>query len=92
MPDSEICNLEDVSVMRDCTILEVAKLMRQHAVCGVRVFEERGGVNILVGIVTEHDLVVEILAPELDCLVITAGDIIDLHSIRCRASEDSRSV
>ncbi len=54
--------------------------MRQHRVCDVQVVEERDGQRVPLGIITDHDLVVEIMAPELDYMVITVGDIIDLHA------------
>lgn len=75
MPISEICNREVVVVRRDDTVLDAAKLMRQHHVGDVLVVEERNGAKVPVGIVTDRDLVVEIMAPELDHLVITVGDI-----------------
>lgn len=81
MPVSEICNREVVIVQRNNTILEAAKLMRQHHVGDVLVVEEHSGVQVPVGVVSDRDLVVEIMAPELDCMVITVGDIIDLHEI-----------
>jgi len=75
MPISEICNREVVVVQRDSTIAEAAKLMRQHHVGDVLVVEDRGGVRVRLGIVTDRDLVVEVMAPELDPVVITVGDI-----------------
>jgi CBS domain-containing protein len=75
MPISEICNREVVIVQRNNTILEAAQLMRQHHVGDVVVVEDRGGVRVPVGIVTDRDLVVEILAPAIDQKVITVGDI-----------------
>ncbi len=75
MPISEICNREVVIVQPNDTALEAARLMRQHHVGDVLVVEDRGGVRVPVGIVTDRDLVVEIMAPELDHAVITVGDI-----------------
>jgi len=75
MPVSEICNREVVVVRPNDSALEAARLMRQHHVGDVVVVEERGGVRVPVGIVTDRDLVVEIMAPELDQMVITVGDI-----------------
>src|SRR5690242_8806327 len=66
MPVGEICTREVVIVKRNDSVLEAAKLMRQHHVGDVVVIEERGGVRVPVGIVTDRDLVVEILAPQLD--------------------------
>lgn len=84
MPISEICNREVVVVQCNDTILEAARLMRQHHVGDVLVVEDRGGVRTPVGIVTDRDLVVEIMAPELDQMVITVGDIMapDLVTVK----------
>ena len=81
MPVSETCKCEAVTVRRDNTVLEAAKIMRRHHVGDVQVIEERDGVSVPVGVVTDRDLVVEIMAPELDYMVITVGDILDLHEI-----------
>lgn len=75
MPVGEICNREVVIVEPGESTLEAAKLMRQHHVGDVLVVENRNGVRIPSGIVTDRDLVVEILATSLDPAVITVGDI-----------------
>lgn len=81
MTVSEEGHREVIFVQRDDTVLEAAKLMRQHRVGDLQVVEDRDGVSIPVGVVTDRDLVVEIMAPELDSMVITVGDIIDLHAV-----------
>jgi CBS domain-containing protein len=81
MPVGEICNRDVIVLRRDETILEAAKLMRHHHVGDVIIVEERDGVRIPVGIVTDRDLVVEIMATELDQAVITVGDIIEQELI-----------
>jgi len=65
------------SYSRSSTIrpLEAAKLMRQHHVGDLVVVDDNGGVKVPVGIITDRDLVVEIMAPELDPAAITVGDI-----------------
>jgi len=75
MPISEICNREVTIVQRETTVHEAAKLMRQHHVGSVVVVDESKGMRIPVGIVTDRDLVVEIMAPDLVQMVITVGDI-----------------
>lgn len=75
MPISEICNREVVIVQRENTVLEAARLMRQHHVGDVVVVDEGNGVRVPVGIVTDRDVVVEIIAPGLDPSAITVGDI-----------------
>jgi CBS domain-containing protein len=86
MPVSEICNREVVVVQRDDTALEAARLMRQHHVGDVLVVEDRNGVRVPVGIVTDRDLIMEIMAPELDEMVITVGDIIAKELVTVKES------
>jgi CBS domain-containing protein len=75
MPISEVCNREVVIVRAKDSVLEAARLMRQHHVGDVLVVEDRGGRRVPIGIVTDRDLVVEIMASKLDPAVITVGDI-----------------
>ena len=79
MPVIEKCNYGAVTMQRENTVLEAAKLMRRYRVSDVQIIEECDGVSVPIGVVTYRDLVVEIMAPELDSMVITVGDIIDLH-------------
>jgi CBS domain-containing protein len=71
-----ICNREIITVQRDATVLHAAKLMRQYHVGDVIVVENRIKQCVPVGIVTDRDIVVELVATELDCNVITVGDIV----------------
>lgn len=75
MSVGEICNREVIVMQQHDTTLEAAQLMRRHHVGDVVVAEDRGGVRIPVGIVTDRDLVVEIVAPGLNQTAITVGDI-----------------
>lgn len=84
MAIGEFCNREVVIVERNNTALDAARLMRQHHVGDVLVVEERNGRKIPVGIVTDRDLVVEIMAAELDYSAITVADImmVDLATVK----------
>jgi CBS domain-containing protein len=53
--------------------------MRQNHVGDVLVVEKKQDVTIPLGIVTDRDVVVEIVAPGLDPKVITVGDIMLPH-------------
>ncbi len=76
MPIGEICKREVVVAQREDTVLQAAKLMRQHHVGDVMVVDDGGeGKRVPVGIVTDRDLVVEVIAPELNTNAITVGDI-----------------
>lgn len=75
MPVGEICNREVVIVQRNATVLDAARLMRSHHVGSLVAIEEISGVRRPIGLVTDRDLVVEVLAPGLDASVITVDDI-----------------
>ncbi|HNZ56018.1 MAG TPA: CBS domain-containing protein [Methylophilaceae bacterium] len=80
MTISAICNREVITVQLDATILHVATLMRQYHVGDVVVIDNHKDKTVPVGIVTDRDVVVEVVATELDGAVITAGDIM-VHSL-----------
>jgi CBS domain-containing protein len=84
MPISEVCNREVVIVQPGETVLEAAQLMRRHHVGDVVVVEERGGRRVPVGIVTDRDLVLEVMAPQIDPATITVKDLLttDLVTIK----------
>lgn len=70
-----ICSQEVITVQRDATVLHAAMLMRQYHVGDVVVVKKLKDKIVPVGIVTDRDLVIEVVATELDCNVITVGDI-----------------
>lgn len=79
MPIGEMCNREVVIVGKETSILEVAQLMRQHHVGDVVVVEERGDRRIPVGIVTDRDIVIEVVAKDVDFHNLVVGDIMGLQ-------------
>lgn len=84
MAIGEICNREVIIMGRDESALDAARLMRQHHVGDVLIVEERNGRKEPVGIVTDRDLVVEIMAPGLAPEAITAGDIMGAELVVVR--------
>ncbi len=76
MPISEVCNREVVIVQPGETVLEAARLMRQHHVGDVVVVEDHGGRRVPVGIVTDRDIVLEVVAPQLDPAALRVSDIV----------------
>jgi CBS domain-containing protein len=74
-----VCNHEVITVKEDATVFEAAQLMRNHHVGDVVVVKENQGKLTPVGIVTDRDLVIEVVATALDCKVITVSDIMVRH-------------
>ncbi|MCK5228829.1 MAG: CBS domain-containing protein [Desulfobulbaceae bacterium] len=70
----EICNREVVIVQSSDSILDAAKLMREHHAGDVVVVEDRDGQRFPVGILTDRDIVIEILAKDLNPDAISIGD------------------
>ena len=75
MAIGEICNREVVVVRAGTSVAGAARLMREHHVGDVVVVHENGGRNEPVGIVTDRDLVVEVMAEGLDPATLTVGEI-----------------
>ena len=69
------CNPNVVSASRDTTVLEAAHLMRHNHVGDVIVVDEVDGGRRPVGIVTDRDIVVEVVSPKLDPAAIALGDL-----------------
>ena len=64
MPVGEICNREVVVAERTTTIVEAARLMRRYHVGDLVVVDEVQGRRVPVGMVTDRDMVVEVIARE----------------------------
>ena len=64
MPVGEICNREVVVAERTTTIVEAARIMRRYHVGDLVVVDEVQGRRVPVGMVTDRDMVVEVIARE----------------------------
>lgn len=84
----EICNREVVVVERTASATDAAKLMRGYHVGDVVVVESRNGERIPVGILTDRDLVVEVLARELDPQALTVGDLMSYELAKAWEQDD----
>ena len=85
---SEICNREMIIMQRNETALEAAKLMRKHHVGDVMVVDDNNGKRIPVGIVTDRDIIIEIIATELDPAVMTVEDIMGKELFTVKETAD----
>ena len=71
----EICSRIVVVAERSTSVQQAAKLMRDHHIGALVVTEGGAGARRPVGIVTDRDMVVEVLAAEVDYRTLTVGDI-----------------
>jgi CBS domain-containing protein len=85
MPVGEICNREVVIARRGESVLEAARLMRQFHVGDLVIVEEKGGRRLPVGIVTDRDIVLQVIGIDgSDPAALAIDDIMttDLATVR----------
>lgn len=75
MTVGEFCNREVVIAGKDSTIEKIAGLMRKHHVGDVVIVSTRGERSIPIGIVTDRDIVIELVAGDVPLDSVSAGDI-----------------
>ena len=84
----QVCNREVIVVSRDATIMKACQLMRQYHVGTLLVVDERDGQRYPVGIMTDRDIVVELLAEELPLEKISIGDAMSFELLTAVDTDD----
>ncbi|ABA87330.1 CBS domain pair protein [Syntrophotalea carbinolica DSM 2380] len=87
MQVGEVCNRDVVIIDRNDPISNAAKLMRHHHVGNVVVVEERGDERFPVGMLTDRDLVVEVLANEVAPESMLVADVMSFDLISVKEEE-----
>ena len=87
MAVGEICNREVVIAKKTLSVVDAAQLMRQHHVGDLVVVEEKNGRRHPVGIVTDRDIVVEVVAAGVNPDALKVGDIMGPEVATVRESE-----
>lgn len=78
----ELCNREVVIIEKNDSILPAAKLMRAHHVGDLVVVDRQEGIgNVPVGIITDRDIVIEIIAEEIELDSLTIGDVMSYELV-----------
>jgi predicted transcriptional regulator len=75
MAVGEICNRDVVIAEKALSVVDAAQLMRMHHVGDLVVVEEKAGRRHPVGIVTDRDIVVEVVAAGVTPDALKVGDI-----------------
>jgi len=88
MQVGEICTREVVCATLETTVGAAAKLMRQYHIGDVIVTREQDGRRIPLGIVTDRDVVLSVVATEADAAVLTVGDIMAAELVTAGETED----
>jgi CBS domain-containing protein len=75
MTAGEYCNREVIITEQNVSVTEAAMLMRQHHVGDLVVVEKQGDKTLPIGIITDRDIVVEVVAQKADPDLLIIKDI-----------------
>ena len=87
MQVGEACNRNVVIVDRRESVHEATRLMREHHVGDVVVVQNQGAAPVPVGILTDRDIVVELLAPGVDLAQVNIGDVMSPELETCEEGD-----
>lgn len=84
----EFCNRSVIVIEEDASALAAARLMREFHVGDVVIVRGTNGKRIPVGIVTDRDLVLEVLAQEVDANTVSVKDLFTAPRLVTASIED----
>ena len=88
MRTADVCKPNVVTTARGASLTEAAKLMRENHVGSVIVVDELKP-EIPVGIVTDRDIVIEVVAAGLDHRGMTVGEIMTTPLVTAHGDDDA---
>jgi len=92
MNASEICNREVVVCYRNMSLPDAAKLMREYHVGSLVVVVDRPPERVPVGILTDRDLTLAVIAKELDPRDLDVGDVMSTELLTVREQDSVTDV
>ena len=84
----DVCTRPVIQCATDTSALEIAQLMRTSHIGAVIVVDRSNGEHVAAGIVTDRDLVVQVMAEDADATRITAGELIRSPLITAADGDD----
>ncbi len=85
---SEYCNREVVVLEQDESVTEAARIMREYHVGDVVVVRTQQGKNFPVGILTDRDIALEIVAKSADPQNVSARDAMSYELVTVNEDDD----
>jgi len=86
MKAGELCNRDVVTATRETSILDAARLMRDHHVGSLIIVETNEDGVEPVGILTDRDIIIEVIAKSVGIDAVTVGDVMSYALLK--VSED----
>ena len=84
---SDIMTRDVVTSTQEATIVDVARLMKTSDIGPVLIVDNETS-NTLVGIVTDRDIVLKVIADGQDAKTTRVGDVMSKKLVTCRADDD----
>lgn len=88
----QVCVHNVVAIDHDIPLVQCAKIMHDEKIGSLVITEVRNGLCIPVGILTDRDIAVKVVAFSLDPNIFTARDIMTQSLITAQSEEDIRLV
>lgn len=87
MKAGELCNREVVTATREMSILDAARLMRDYHVGSLIIVESTENRKEAVGILTDRDIVIEVIAEAVELDEVTIGDVMSYALLKVSEEE-----
>lgn len=85
---SDICTRNVVYIGATASVREAAEAMRKNHVGSLVVIDQPNGERIPIGVITDRDIVVAVVAPGVDPQALTVGDVMSRPPATCSEDED----
>src|ERR1035437_7857032 len=83
----EICTREVTIAFKKTTLIGAARLMRENHVGCLVIVEETGGIRIVVGVLTDRDIVTTAVASDLDLGTLHVEDVMITDLVTAREDD-----
>lgn len=84
----DICSANVIGILPSASVREAARQLREAHVGCLVVVECTSGDRVPVGMITDRDIVVSVVAPGIDPDMLTVGDVMARPPITCRDDAD----
>lgn len=88
MSVGDVCNREVVIVNAGESVMDAVHLMRKHHVGDVVVVEDSNGRKVPKGILTDRDIVIEIIAENVDLASVRIGDVMSFELLAVHENDE----
>jgi CBS domain-containing protein len=88
MQAAELCSRQVVTASRDMSIPDAARLMRDKHVGSLVITDTKEGRVMPVGILTDRDIVIEIISRDISLNEVTVGDIMTYALLKVTEDEN----